>query len=156
MSRLPASLSVAAVGGLLLWLALGINTVLVVGYELAYLNDGRFPLYPTIPVTHLSLALLSLPIVLLFALICAVLTFVARNWPIWPLLGLLWLGAGWVAAGYIAFEFQIDFGTTWTTSEAIRSFFYRPYITPPLALIGVGLFIWATRRILRPRRQSLF
>ena len=156
MSRLPASLAVALTGALLLWLALGINTVLVIGYEFAYLNDGRFPLYPTVPVTYLSLSLLSLPIVLLFALITTVITFVARNWPIWPLLALLWLGAAWIAAGFIAFEFQIDFGATWTTSEAIRSFFYRPYITLPLALIGVATFIWATRRILRPRKNSLF
>jgi len=154
MSRLPASLTVALLGALLLWAALSVNTIIVIGYELGYLSDGRFPLYPTIPVTFLSLSLLSIPILLLYALITAALTFIAYRWPLWPLLALIWLVAGWIAAGYIAYEFQIDFGTTWTSTEAIQSFFYRPYVTLPLAAVALVAFILATRRIMRPKPRS--
>ena len=61
MTRLSASLAVAALGTVVLWLALSLNTVIVIGHEFGYLRDGRFPFYPTIPVTYVTLSLLAIP-----------------------------------------------------------------------------------------------
>lgn len=96
-----------------------------------YLGQG-YPLYPVLMVNKVSLAwdagLATLPIILAAALARRV----RLRWLALPVIALLWL---WAAATLIH-PFSIDFGTTWTGTEALAELFLDPLYTPlALALL---------------------
>lgn len=103
-----------------------------------YLGQG-FPVYPGLKVTLLELALTALGATLPIPLIAAL----ARRFRVGllaiPALILLWF---W-AAMFMIEPFTIDFGTTWSGTEAVRALFLHWLHTPvALALVAAAAF-WA-------------
>jgi hypothetical protein len=96
-----------------------------------YLGTG-YPVTPSLKVTLVSLAidaaLATLPILAAAGLA----RWLHLRWLALPVLVLLWL---WAAAGLI-YPFMIDFGTTWTMTEALVELALHPVHTP-LALAAV-------------------
>lgn len=112
-----------------------------------YLGQG-YPLYPGLTVTGLSLArdsvLATAPIPVLVGLV----RWRAGHLPVIrlaavALAALLWF---WAAAMLID-AFAIDFGTTWSGTEALRALFLHRLHTPfALALVAVVTYLAAGSR----------
>jgi hypothetical protein len=149
MTRLWASLSVALTGSALLWAALATNGIAVIGYELGYLDGGAWPMTPSVPVTLSSLVWLSMPLAVLFGIASLLISLIGYRRTVWPLLGLLWLVAGYLGGSLLASQIEVDFGATWAGTQAFRSLFFRTHISVPLALAGVMTLALLARWLLQ-------
>lgn len=130
-----------------LWLLAALTLWLhgLMGIPGDYLGQG-YPLYPGLRVSAANLALDALLTSILIPVAGGIARFFAlRLWAL-PILALLWL---WAGSAMIQ-PFTIDFGTTWSGTEPLRTLFLHPLHTPiALAAFLVGAFLLNPRR--RPR-----
>lgn len=125
----------AAIAGLALWLVAGVTLWLhmLTGVPGDYLGQG-YPLYPGLRVTPANLwldaALAAIPIAPVAAL---------ARWRHWRLAGIVAVGLLWLwAASVVVHPFTIDFGTTWSGTEAFWALFFHPVHTPLALLVMLG------------------
>lgn len=103
-----------------------------------YLGQG-FPLYPGIKVTLAGLALTALLATLPIPFVAALSRRLRLRWLALPPLVLLWL----LAAGDLIEPFTIDFGTTWTLTEAVIELFLHPLHTPLALALLAAVAAWS-------------
>ncbi|MDG1408762.1 MAG: hypothetical protein P8Q50_13355 [Octadecabacter sp.] len=119
------------------WIITALHGAWSFGIVEGYLDGGRVPLYPTMPVIYGEFffqALVSLLITFALAVIwCSFAPQPLR------LIGVLvaWLIGFWAGAENISFTFQIDYGTTWAPFEALRALFIHSIVTPFALVMGV-------------------
>lgn len=110
----------------------------LVGIPGDYLGQG-YPLTPGLTVSKLSLAwdagLATLPIALVAVIACRF----RQRWLALPGIALLWL---W-AATQLIHPFTIDFGTTWTGTEALTELFLDPLHTPLALGLVLAIAAWS-------------
>lgn len=139
---------IAGITALWAWLITALHAAWSFGIVEGYFDGGRVPLYPTIPVAYGEF--------FFFATLTLFITFVlAAIWcSIAPqrfhLIGLLvaWAIGSWAGAENVSFIFQIDYGTTWGPTEAVRALFFHPLVTPFAVILGV----LGTHSLTRPLR----
>lgn len=132
------------------WLIAAFHAAWSFGIVEGYLEGGRVPLYPTIPVTYGEF--------FFFTVIAPMLTFVlALIWgSIAPqrynLIGFFvcWLIGFWAGAENVSFTFQIDYGTSWGPTEALRALFFHPLVTPFAIVFGLAGTATLTRPLRKP------
>jgi hypothetical protein len=110
-----------------------------------YLGQG-FPNSPGIHVTVTELALTALGATLPIPLLAALARRISLRALALPPLALLWL---W-AAMFMIEPFTIDFGTTWSGTEALRALFLHRVHTPVALLLLTAAAFWA----LTPRHSG--
>ncbi|SMX38075.1 hypothetical protein [Octadecabacter ascidiaceicola] len=150
LPRLRHAALLAFITALWCWLLTALHGMWSFGVVLDYLNDGRMPLYPSLPVTYGTFFIYTItaPIVvfLLAFVACAALP------PTYHLAAIMlaWTIGGFLGATGLAFEFQFDFGATWVGIEAFSALFFHPIMTPFWIIFGLA----GTASFTRPLRQS--
>lgn len=149
LQTLRTAALLALITGLWCWVLSALHGVWSLGIIHGYLEGGTIPFYPSLPVTYKSFFMGAFggfiaPFILVFTL-CIL---VPPRHSIYVIVA-SWLIGAWIAAANIAFTYQIDFGTTWTSWEALSSLFYHPIFTPvwlALGLIGAASLTRPLRR----------
>lgn len=103
-----------------------------------YLGQG-FPLYPGLKVTGTGLALTALSATLPIPLVAAPSRHLRLRWLALPPVVLLWL----LATADLIAPFTIDFGTTWTMTDAVIELFLHPLHTPLALALFAAVAAWS-------------
>lgn len=138
VARIRHAALLALITSVWCWLLTALHGIWSFGIVLGYLDGGKVPLYPTWPVTYWgffmdSIGAFAVPFVLALTF-CALLPRPAHL----AILLVAWLFGAYIGADNTAFIYQIDFGTTWAPTEAIRALFYHPIVTPFYVLLGLA------------------
>lgn len=148
VARLRTAAGLALVVSLWCWLLTALHGIWSFGIVLGYLDGGKIPLYPSLPVTYASFFMYTLgAFAITFPLAFVVCSFLAARFHLAALM-LIWVvGAYWGALD-ITFTYQIDFGTTWRPHEAFLALFFHPIVTPFWIALGLA----GTSSLTRPLR----
>jgi len=146
LNRFKSPALLALITGVWCWVVTALHGAWSLGVVRDYFEGGTVPLYPTIPVTYSGFFMMSL--VSLFAAL--VLTFLWSSFAPkrFVLAGLVasWIAGFWFGADQISFNFQADFGSTWAPTEAFRTLFWHPIVTPFVLIFGPFSAATLTRR----------
>jgi hypothetical protein len=138
---------VSLTGGVLMLVTLWFHAFWVFGVEMDYLNGGRQPMAPSLPITTLFFAQLALAPAILTTILLAMTLSLTRHRPgLWRGLALpLWVFLWFLSAGGIASQFAVDFGTTWGFMEPFRALMAHAILTPASLLTGLAGLWFALR-----------
>ncbi|MGJ8612148.1 MAG: hypothetical protein ACSHWY_13690 [Octadecabacter sp.] len=148
INRLRTAASLALITALWCWLLTVLHAIWSFGIVLGYLDGGRIPLHPSLPVTYASFLMQALgAFAITFILALVACTAAPRRFHL-AILMVIWLIGGYWGATDAAYYYQIDFGMTWRPHEAFRALFFHPIVTP----FWIGLGLAGTASFTRPLR----
>ncbi|MBU2992977.1 hypothetical protein Q4555_02755 [Octadecabacter sp. 1_MG-2023] len=140
----------ALVTALWCWIMSALHGIWSFGIIRDYLDGGVVPLYPSMPVTYMTFFMYATGAFMVsFLAVFTLCVLAPSKFRLAIVLG-AWLIGAWMGAANISFLFQIDFGTTWRTWEAILSLFVHGLFTPIWLFIG----LWGTEALTRPLRKA--
>lgn len=129
------------------WLLTTLHCIWSFGIVLGYLDGGQVPLYPEWSVTYGGFLMDAIGAFLVpFVLIFTLCTVLPHRFHLASTLT-AWVIGAWVGADNTAFVYQIDFGTTWGPTDALRALFYHPIVTPLWLMLGLAGTVTLTRNL---------
>ncbi|MCF2870267.1 hypothetical protein L0664_04235 [Octadecabacter sp. G9-8] len=132
------------------WVLTAGYTIWKFGYVDGYLELGEIPFNPTIPITYLTLFMLTIGAFGVTFVVGIIATMVSPpRWHLWAVLAAWCIGAG-VAAIDVSFLFLDHGGGTWLPHEALRATFFHPIVTPFWIILGLA----GTASLTRPLRTD--
>ena len=143
----PHIARISLTGAALSFLTLWFHAFWVFGVALDYLNGGRQPMAPGLPVTTRFFAELAfLPALLTGFGLTVVLAFTRHRPVLQRGIALpAWLILWFLSADFVATQFAIDFGTTWGFAEPFGALMAHDILTPACLLAGLTA-LWCAFR----------
>ncbi|MDA9208512.1 hypothetical protein N9O61_06495 [Octadecabacter sp.] len=138
MLRLRRAAALAIVTALWCWLLTAAHGIWSLGLERGYLDGGRIPLYPSLPVTYGSFFIDSFSALFITFLFAFGMSAVLPRTYHLPSACIAWGVGAYIGLSGIAFVYQIDFGTTFAPFEATRALILHPFVTPVWLVLGIA------------------
>ena len=137
MRRLRPAAALSFWVALWAWFLVTLHGIWTFGYVYGYLDEGRMPLTPSLPVTYAEFIFLGC-VAFIVSFPLGLIANLAFPMPFCVSARVTSCITGsYIAAESMAFEFQIDFGATWGPNEAMLELFVDPVVTPIWLVLGI-------------------
>ncbi len=136
--KLRRAAALAIVTALWCWLLTAAHGIWSLGLVGGYLDGGRIPLYPSLPVTYGSFFIDSFSALFVAFLFTFGFSVALPRAYHLPSACIAWVIGAFIGLGGIAFVYQIDFGTTFGPFEATLELILHPFVTPVWLVLGLA------------------